>query len=160
MMKYELRINEFDHGLWDKTVFVEHLSKEVLENAFATRDYGTDVQEICIYIVLIKTQPGFERFFQPRRPQYIQHKESRILPFSDDKPLVWDKRFHIEIRFDGKVYDDFISADEDLAKHILARETLIALNLLDKLPKRLKDFDKEAFRADVKELYQSLGWLD
>lgn len=159
-MKYELRINEFDHGLWDKSVFVDHLSKEVLKNAFATRDYGKDVQEICIYIVLIKSQPGFERFFQPRRPKYIEHNESKDLPFSEENPLVWDKRFHIEIRFDGKVYDDFVAADENQAKHILARETLRALDLLDKLPKRLKDFDKEAFRADVQKLYQSHGWLD
>ena len=97
------------------------------------------------------------------------------------------KRFDIEIRFKDQLYDDFMDADEEEAKRIaaeeeakriaeeeeakriaaeeeakriLARETLKALELLDKLPKRLKNFDKERFKADVAAYYREQGWIE
>ena len=63
--------------------------------------------------------------------------------------MVWDKRFVIEILFSKDVYDEFKLADEEQSKKIIARESLNALILLDKIPKKLKDFNKERFRADV-----------
>ena len=74
--------------------------------------------------------------------------------------MIWHKRFELEVRFDNDVYDEFLHADEDQSKRIIARETLKALDLLDKVPKRLKDFDKERFRTDVANYYRSQGWIE
>jgi len=76
------------------------------------------------------------------------------------RQLEWNKRFVIEIRFNNDVYDEFLKADDEQSKRIIARETLKALELLDKVPKRLKDFDKERFRTDVANYYRSQGWID
>ena len=58
-----------------------------------------------------------------------------------------------------KQTSEFIEADEEQAKCILAREILQSLELLDNLPKRLKQFDKECFKSAVSDYFQRQGWI-
>ena len=156
-MLFELRIYETDHPMLKKGLWIEDFSKKYLENTFKVKEYGQDVLNIVIVFILIRNIPGYEDWDKPRRPKYIEHLEFSNVATGD--PLIWDKRFVIEIRFGNDVYDEFMLADDEQSKKIIARESLKALDLLDKIPKRLKDFDKERFRADVADYYRYKGWI-
>ena len=56
-------------------------------------------------------------------------------------------------------FEALLIANNDEIDAILACHIFKSLNLLDKLPKRLKDFDKEGFKRDVEALFRSHGWL-
>ncbi len=156
-MKFCIEIYEYDNVMAEKAHYIQSFSEHYLENYFLNNNYGHDVLEISISTILIKSTSGFELFFKARKPIYIQHQE--FFNELNNCRWEWNKRFMIEIRFDNDVYDSFLKADEKESNSILARETLKALEQLDKLPKRLKDFDKEAFKRDVKALYASYGWI-
>lgn len=156
MMKFEIIVKEGDAFMKKKASLIKDLSEQYLKNAFKDTFYGEDVKEVEINIILIKTQPGYEKWFTPRPPRYYKHK---VITFMGGEQLVLNKHYTIEIRFDNALYDEFLTADENETKKILARESMKALALLDNMPKRLKDFDKNRFRADVAALFKTLGWL-
>ena len=107
-----------------KKDFIERFSSSITEPAFKDCSFGKDVKEISISIILIKTRPGFEKWDQPRRPRFTE------LLIGRDGKVLWEKRFGIEIRFDGELFDAFLAADDDEAGKILARESYRALDQL------------------------------
>lgn len=159
-MIFEIRIYEIDHPMLNKSSWIEDFSKQYLIPAFEDQSYGPDILNVVIVIILIRHEPGYEAWYKPRRPKYIEHYESVSYITGEPVRWEWNKRFVIEIRFNNDVYDEFLKADDEQSKRIIARETLKALELLDKVPKRLKDFDKERFRTDVANYYRSQGWID
>lgn len=158
-MLFELDVYECESASYEKAVFTREFSRTYLESYFLLDDYGPDVQNIAIFIILIKTHPGYEKWYKVRRPKYIEYLSGTSVITGEPEQWEWKKRFVIEIRFDGDLYDEFIEADEEKAKQILAKETLNALELLDKLPKRLKHFDKDRFKNDVAKYYHEQGWI-
>lgn len=160
MMKYQIQVYELDSPMREKTWWLRDFSRDYLESVFIDRSYGKDIENISIVIILIRHIPGYEAWDKPRRPKYIEHYESVSYITGEPVRWEWNKRFVIEIRFNNDVYDEFLKADDEQSKRIIARETLKALELLDKVPKRLKDFDKERFRTDVANYYRSQGWID
>ncbi|MBR1636607.1 MAG: hypothetical protein IJ687_02010 [Bacteroidales bacterium] len=159
-MKYQIQVYELDSPMRKKTWWLRDFSRDYLESVFIDRSYGKDIENISIVIILIRHIPGYEAWDKPRRPKYIEHYESVSYITGEPVRWEWNKRFVIEIRFNNDVYDEFLKADDEQSKRIIARETLKALELLDKVPKRLKDFDKERFRTDVANYYRSQGWID
>ena len=163
-MKLQLTVVELESGTEEKVNLISRFSASYLENTFLDKDYGSDVETIMIFICVIQMRPGYENWYKVKRPKYTEYK-SWYTTFGIDDPDIPEfreikKRFDIEIRFKDQLYDDFMDADEEEAKRILARETLKALELLDKLPKRLKNFDKERFKADVAAYYREQGWIE
>ncbi len=159
-MRFEIDIFELDSPMLTKSDWLQDFSKQYLIPAFKGKYYGQDILNIAIVIILIQHLPGYEAWDKPRRPKYIEHYESVSYITGEPVRWEWNKRFVIEIRFNNDVYDEFLKADDEQSKRIIARETLKALELLDKVPKRLKDFDKERFRTDVANYYRSQGWID
>ena len=156
-MKYALDYYELDEAMLDKGTYIRFFSNKWLEPYFVTKDYGNDVKDICIYIQLIRVEKRYEHLFKLHKPKFIDHKV--LYNSINNLRWEWNKRFQIEIRFNNETYNAFLVANDEESNKILARETLAALDQLDKIPKRLKDFDKNAFIFDVKSLYESNGWL-
>ena len=142
----------------DKAAFVDDFSRRYLEEHFVTLNYGPDVEEIVIAFALLETRPGFDGY-KPRRPNYTEYGEWKTFGPDGPKDREIKKRFFIDRRIDGDMFDIFIDADEKQAHCILASEILKSLELLDKLPKRLKQFDKERFISDVSDYFQRQGWI-
>jgi hypothetical protein len=157
MMKFEIEVYEYESAFKEKAWWLCDFSRDYIEPSFLDRSYGKDIENISISIILVRQYPGYEDWDKPRRPKYIEHREARCI---SGELMIWHKRFELEVRFDNDVYDEFLHADEEQSKRIIARETLKALDLLDKVPKRLKDFDKERFRTDVANYYRSQGWIE
>ena len=143
----------------DKADFVDDFSRRYLEEHFLTLNYGPDVEEIVIAYTIIKTKPGYEEWYKPKRPKYTEYGGWITFGPGGPKDRERRKEFWIDYRIDGDLYDAFIEADEEQAICILACEILNSLELLDKLPKRLKQFDKERFKSDVSDYFQQQGWI-
>ena len=158
-MLFELLVNERESASNDKAMYIEEFSRTFLKSHFLLNDYGPDVQNIAIVIILIKTRPGYEKWYKVRQPKYIEYLSGYSVITGEPKLWEWKKRYAIEVRFDDSLFEEFIESNEEEANHILARETLKALDLLDKLPKRLKHFDKERFKNDVAVYYHEQGWI-
>lgn len=156
-MKFEINVYEAETASKEKSFFTRYFSKTYLEPTFLKNNYGPDVENVAIVIIMIKNRPGYEKWYKVRRPRYIEHLASHYV--ATGEPWEWNKRFVIEIRFDGELFDDFVAADDEKTKCILARESLKALELLEKLPKRLNNFDKERFKKDVAAYYRQKGWI-
>lgn len=128
-----------------------------LNSFFIHKYYGEDVKELEIAAIILKMHPGYENWHIPKRPKYYYYHFSHII--AGNPPIIWNKRFTIETRLSNEDYNALITADSDEADAIIAKVFYRALDQLDKLPKRLKDFDKEGFKRDVEALFRSHGWL-
>ena len=158
-MKIIFRAFDID-GPIDKKKKVDYFNlfpSRFLDDFFSTKSYGKDVEEIEIAAILVKMLPGYEDWHRPKRPKYYDYYFSQLIPMNP--PVIFNKRFVIQIRFSNEVYDRYLKSTGDESDAIIAQEFYRALDILDKLPKRLKDFDKEGFKKDVETLFRSHGWL-
>jgi hypothetical protein len=153
-MKIEIRVNESDIEASHKLEVVESLSNQ-FASFFERKDYGSGVKSILIICILVKTKPGYEDWFKVRRPKFTEYKllENKITGYKK----VIEKEFAYEIRIDHNDFDEFISQYDKVSKKILALRVLDSLSNLDKLPKKVKDFDKERFNADIQDFFQKQG---
>jgi hypothetical protein len=59
------------------------------------------------------------------------------------------KLFINEFNFNADEYEEFISVSDEESKKILENKIIESLENLDKLPKKVKDFDKKRFKNDL-----------
>lgn len=146
-------------GMW-AIDFIENFSKKHVAPFFKDKYYGDDVRSIVIITFLTPYRGTITR---PFRPRYVFHKESLSIccdEFGNPLTTIIDRRFYFEAVIQGDLYDEILKAPNHRKEQILAECVVNSLFNIDKLPKRLKDFDKEAFKADMISLFRSLGLID
>lgn len=119
---------------------------ELVNNSAASHYYGESIERI--FIGLIVVEPIYNKFAQPRRPRYTAHKEIVAL---GSIPMVFHKTLEIEIKLD---YEQVLATDEEAFCRIVATKVLNTLRAL-KLPKKVTDFDKDKFVADVESAFRT-----
>jgi len=62
---------------------------------------------------------------------------------------IMNKLFINEFNFNPEEYEEFISVSDEESKKILENKIIESLGNLDKLPKKVKDFDKVRFKTDL-----------
>lgn len=143
---------EVDNKSGDKSYLVQKVSDN-LETFLKNRSYGEDVETFLIGFVGIKTKPGYEEWYKERKPKYIDYRltKSRLTGL----PLETIKQYSYDIKFDYELYDEFVNGTEEESSKLLARKILESFSHLDKLPKKIKDFDKDKFKSDLEEFFKS-----
>lgn len=139
-----------------KLPIINHLSNSI-KTHFLNYDYGKDVKSIVIITILVKTRKGYEEWYKIRKPKFISHKIIENPSIGLRKEI--NKEFVTETRYDNELYDTFLKATDKVSKEILAQELLKSLSNLDALPKKVKDFDKERFRADMEAFFKEQNLL-
>ena len=141
--------------------FIDSFSDNYIAPFFKDRSYGNDVKEIIIFVNLSPVRDPSE--YPVTRPRYIAYKERpafyRGIDGSIDK-LITDRRFYYDSVICGDFYYEIMKAPEQRMKQILAKCVVDFLYNIDRVPKRLKDFDREAFKADMIGLLRSLDLID
>jgi len=110
-----------------------------LENYFADKSYGSSVKEFLIGVICVR--PEFDFFFSHRKPRYI---ESFIERRSCMELKVY-KSYSYEIKLDYQSFTNIPIAQFQIA---LFKEILDSFHHLDRLPKKIREFDKERLKAD------------
>jgi len=118
---------------------------------FRDSSYSSEVETIAISFLLVNSQPGYEDWHKEKSPRYVAFKtvKSRLTGETYDV----SKRFDYDIKFSDELIESFSNTSDEESIKIIAEETLASLNKLDKLSKKVKDFDKEKFRADLQKFF-------
>lgn len=147
---------ELDTGTNKKTNLIQEISDN-LEFFLKNKSYGEDIGTFYIGFVGVKTKIGYEHFFKERKPKYIDYRltKNRLTGL----PLETIKQYGYDIKFDHELYDEFVNGTDEESKKLLARKILESFAHFDKLPKKIKDFDKEKFKADVEEFFKEQDLL-
>ena len=144
----ELEISVIDSSVsWEKSVSKRQAIKEVSEaanNLVASNDYGESIEKMLVGLIVV--EPVYDDFSKPRRPRYTEHKETMAF---GSIPIVIHKTLDIEIKLN---YEQVLAAEGEELKRIVAFEVLNALHNL-KVPKKVTDFDKDRFEADIDRLF-------
>lgn len=120
---------------------------ETTNNSIASNYYGASIEKMLIGLIAV--EPVYDAFAKPRRPRYTEHKETMAF---GSIPIVTHKTLEIEIKLD---FEQFLAAEGKELQKMVAKEVLNALHSL-KLPKKVTDFDKDKFVADLDSLFNQL----
>ncbi len=152
-MKFSITL-EIDSQAYHKATLINDLSNK-LESYFAEKSYGEGIQNYLVGCICIKTQPGYEDWNKKRKPRY---KDVRKVKLPDKEvELVEVKEYTYDIKIDNELYDEFIAASETESLRIIFELLKESLSNLDKLPKKVKDFDSECFKEDFLAFFELEG---
>lgn len=144
----ELEISIIDSSVsWEKSVSKRQAIKEVSEaanNLVASNDYGESIEKMLVGLIVV--EPVYDDFSKPRRPRYTEHKETMAF---GSIPIVIHKTLDIEIKLN---YEQVLAAEGEELKRIVASEVLNTFQNF-KVPKKVTDFDKDRFVADIDGLF-------
>ncbi|MFD2904390.1 hypothetical protein [Sphingobacterium anhuiense] len=151
-MKFNLSLI-MDAGSQHKLDLVSDLQKK-LKFFFEGRFYGSDLESYIIGFTSVLTPPGFEHLFKAKKPLYVRDKTTKNRFTGEMQRMV--KLFLDDIVLTSDEYEGFVSGNDYDSMELLKTRILESLSNLDKLPKAVKDFDKEKFKIDMKAiLYES-----
>ena len=74
----------------------------------------------------------------------------------DHSEIIQDRVFSYDVKLD---YEDFKNQSDEQNEQTLASEIMESLSNLDKLPKKVKDFDKERFKKDMEAFFEAQNLL-
>jgi hypothetical protein len=121
-----------------------------LKNYFKNIDYGNDVKEIIIGFICVSSD--FQAFYKAYKPKYIKYKELKNK--YTGQSMVIDRHLGFAIKLTDSEFQKFVSCAEEETKKIVANILLMSLHNFDLLPKSVKDFDKERFKADITNYFK------
>ena len=151
----EVKISIIDTSIpWEKCVTKRQTIKnmsETTDNLINSNYYGESIEKILIGLIAV--EPIYDAFAKPRRPRYTEHKETMAF---GSIPIVIHKTLEIEIKLD---YEQVLVAEGEELKKIVASEVLNTLSTM-KLPKKVTDFNKDKFVADLEQLYKSKHFIE
>lgn len=147
----ELKISVIDSSIsWEKSVSKRRAIKEVSDaanNLVISNDYGESIEKMLVGLIVV--EPVYDDFSKPRRPRYTEHKETMAF---GSIPIVIYKTLEVEIKLN---YEQVLAAEDEELKKIVASEVLNTLRSL-KMPKKVTDFDKDRFVADIDGLFHQM----
>ena len=144
-MKFTIVV-EVSEDVADKTQIIHSLSNR-LSDYFSDRNYGNDVENF--FIRIISVSPEFEWFSTIRKPKYTSYRKYIN---RDGLEIIEDRVFSFSLKID---YENFKNQSDEQNEKMLASEIIKSLSNLDSLPKKVKDFDKERFREDMKAFFDA-----
>jgi hypothetical protein len=134
---------ETNLGLDKQKLFIE--ISNILQHYFAPKNYGSDIEHFLIGVISVKTE--FEQYFNVRKPKYKELEKIKLL---DDSIKELKRIFTYDIKLN---FDEIVSVTDEESKRLLVQEIIKSLSNLDALPKKVKDFDRDNFKTDLKQLF-------
>ncbi|TLX23342.1 hypothetical protein FE904_22370 [Chryseobacterium indologenes] len=138
----------------EKSDIVQNISNN-LEELLKNKSYGSDIETFLIGFLCVKTKSGYEDWYKENKPKYIDYKKTKNRLTGEVMEIV--KKYGYDIKFDYELYDEFVNASDEDSKSIFVKKLLESFSHLDKLPKKVQDFDKERFKTDVEDFFKEKG---
>ena len=139
----------------DKKNIVLDLS-DALEKYFKDKNYGDDVEHILVGIITLKLIPGFERLQKPMKAKYILEYKSMIR--YDTPPI--KKCYTYQIGLGDEDYEAYVKKSSKESLKVLKKELVKSLDKFNRLPKKIKEFDKIKFIEDFREFLDNYKLKD
>jgi hypothetical protein len=116
------------------------------------QDYGNSILEYEVILYVLNMPEGYEHLFKNFKPKYTEYKT--LTNSHTGEKLEINKLFNYSIKIEGELYSKFTTSTDKESQRILASEILKSLTNLDVLPKKVKGFDKERFKADIEQFFK------
>lgn len=145
-MEFKITL-EIDSQAQHKSGIIISLSQE-LNSFFEDKNYGEDIKHFLTGCICVKTKEGYEDWFKIRKPKYTDYKKTKNRLTGVEMEIV--KTLECDFKIDDVIYDSFVSSNEEESKKIIANEIIKAFENSIEIPKKVKDFDKEKFKSDMK----------
>ncbi|APU97135.1 hypothetical protein BV902_12890 [Sphingobacterium sp. B29] len=121
-----------------------------LKKSFKDKDYGADLLNYTLGFTSVLAPEGYEHFFEKKKPLYVSDRTTKNR-FTGEQHHMY-KLFIDSIVIEPDQYEDFVSGTDLHSLEIIKAKIFESLSNLDRLPKKVKDFDKERFRIDMRNL--------
>lgn len=119
---------------------------------FKDKDYGADLQKYTLGFTSVLAPEGFGHFFEKKKPLYVWDRITKNR-FTGEQHHMF-RLFMDSIVIGPDEYEDFVSGTDHNSLQLVKAKILESLSSLDRLPKKVKDFDKERFRIDMRNLLE------
>lgn len=155
-MKFTISLRLFDISLSEtirkntKKIVIE--LSDSINTYLVKRDYGNSILEYEVILYVVNMPEGYEHLYKNFEPKYVEHK--LLTNQHTGEKFEINKYFNYSIKIEGALCERFISSSNIDSKRILAQEILKSLSNLDALPKKVKDFDKGRFKADIQQFFK------
>lgn len=114
---------------------------------FKDKDYGADLLNYTLGFTSVLAPEGFGHFFEKKKPLYISERTTKNR-FTGEQHYMY-KLFIDSIVIAPDQYEDFVSGTDFHSLEVVKAKILESLSSLDRLPKKVEDFDKERFKMDM-----------
>lgn len=125
---------------------VVQTTDELLRAYFESRSYGIGIDSIYVGFICVESKPGFEKFFQPRRPRYVVDDKVEML---DGSVKSIGNTYSYDIKVPDNLYEDFAAGDKSVAFAILKTLLIESISNFENLKKRGKKFEVDKFKRDL-----------
>jgi hypothetical protein len=143
-----------------------------LKKSFEDKDYGADLLKYTLGFTSVLAPEGYGHFFEKKKPIYVSDRMTKnkftgekyhmfklfinsiVIEPDEYEDFVMFKLFINSIVIEPDEYEDFVSGTDLHSLAMVKAKILASLSNLDQLPKKVKDFDKERFRLDMKNLLE------
>lgn len=140
-MNFEITI-ETESSVQKKLSSLRELSKAI-SLFLSEKHYGDGVKNFFIGVICIKTRPGYEEWYKPRKPNY---KDFEMVEVKVD---IYEKVIGI-FTYDLKLdYEKIRRGEENDNLDYLVHLIISSLDNLDKIPKKIKNFDRQKIKEDL-----------
>ena len=118
---------------------------------FQNKDYGEDVKNIEIGLLMTFSKEGYEDWYKPKRMSYIKYKKSKHKLTGEVIEI--EKTLKYEIKFTDQQLAKYVGGENQFSKDILITEIKNSVSNLNELPKDVKDFELEVFKHDLDSFF-------
>ena len=145
-------------GIARKTSLEGHKHKLIaeltndLELFFSDKEYGKGIKYYTIGLICVR--PEFEIFHKVKKQRY--RKTETIESLDGKSKITFTNTFGYDIKMD---YATYINASDKEGLQLFASKIMESLSYLEKLPKHVKDFDKERFKSDLEGFFKEKGLI-
>lgn len=145
-----------DRNASNKSDIINELQKSI--NSYVnTNNYGNDIMDYFINFDITNYPDGYEHLQKKFKPKYTEHRVS-VNRYTGEKMEII-KQFHYSIIIGGDLYNMFINGTREESMKIIATEIFKSFSNLDKLPKKVTDFEKEKFKSDMRFFFKCKNLL-
>lgn len=155
-MDFSLIVAVAEESTAKKTSLVYQLSKS-LNEFFQGKDYGSDVLSVTIGFIMVKTKPGYENWYQEKKPKYLNFKKYKSKLNGDEVEL--NKAFQYEIKLDDETLNLLLTSSDDIGKRIIACSILASLDKFETLLTKKRSFNPILFESDLQRFFENQGLL-
>jgi hypothetical protein len=120
--------------------FIDNLSHHIEQF-----DYGTGIQYFTVGLVCIKSMPGYENWYQQRKPKFKSVEKVKML---DGTLIELHNSFTYDIKFTDEEIDSFVSSKKAVVD-LFRFKYLESLSNFQTPSMRKRDFDFPSFKRDV-----------
>ena len=147
-----------DFGIAQKTSIDGHKQKIIqklideLKLFFSDKDYGEGIKHYTICLICVRPEDEF--FFGFKKQRY--RKTQSIETLDGKGKTILTNTFGYDIKMD---YDTYMNASDKEGLQLFASKIWNLFSYLEKLPKHVKDFDKERFKSDLEGFFKEKGLI-